>query len=433
MDTTDKEPKDGSSNERSVTDPLPPLVAYQIEGESREYAAVHSGGLLEAYRHGRVEAEAHRISEEVTKEAQSRLRRSAPQVHSQQSEKDAFHEAGNDEVTAPKPPVTSAFTGEQTLPAPKFVTRLLVPLDGTPEAERTLPYASTLARVLHARLILGHVTPIADANKLAQALHVAGSDRLTAQQAFEPQVLPYLQDLRWRLSVPPDQVETRHISAPSVVEGLLELVAADDIGLVAVSLRSHPGADHFRLGKVVDSLIRECATPVLLVPPDVTANGSLFTLRHILVPLDGSALSEEALAPLLGFLNQTKGSAQQPLAVTLLRVAENRSKVPECWSYLEALRSVLMDMPVCSRVQVSAEAIIGSAPGAIVGRIECSTQREDDASAGGTCATEPADLLIMATHGRGGLGRLVLGSVAGYVLPRVRVPVLLVHPAYLTR
>jgi nucleotide-binding universal stress UspA family protein len=431
MDNTHKEPKYGSSNERSVTDPLPPLVAYQIEVESLEHAAAQPGPLLEAYRHGRVEAEAHRISEEVTKEAQSRLRRSPPQVHSQQSQKDTFQEAGNEEVTDPEVPLTSSFTGEQTVPTPKFVRRLLVPLDGTPEAERTLPYASILAKWLHARLILGHVTPTADANKLAQALQVAGSDRLSAQQAFEPQVLPYLQDLRWRLSIPPDQVETRHISAPSVLAGLLELVAVDDIDLVTVGLRSHPGADHFRLGTVVDSLIRECGTSVLLIPPDVTAAGSLFTLRNILVPLDGSALAEEALAPLLGLLDQTKGSAEQPLAVTLLRVAENRNMLPECWSYLEALRSVLMEMPRCARVQVCAEAIIGSAPGAIVSRIERRTQREGDASAG-TCATEPVDLAIMATHGRGGVERLVLGSVADYVLPRVRVPVLLVHPAYLT-
>jgi hypothetical protein len=138
------------------------------------------------------------------------------------------------------------------------------------------------------------------------------------------------------------------------------------------------------------------------------------------------------LAPLLGLLDQTKGSGGQPLAITLLRVAENRSQLPECWSYLETLRSVLMDVPVCSRVQVSAEATIGSAPVAIVGRVESRTQTDDDASAG-TCATDPVDLLIMATHGRGGVERLVLGSVADYVLPRVRVPVLLVHPVYLTR
>ena len=39
-----------------------------------------------------------------------------------------------------------------------------------------------------------------------------------------------------------------------------------------------------------------------------------------------------------------------------------------------------------------------------------------------------ADLIVMATHGRGAVGRLWLGSVADYVVRHIAVPVLLVHP-----
>jgi nucleotide-binding universal stress UspA family protein len=329
------------------------------------------------------------------------------------------------------PILTEPFTGEQTLPAPKLLRRLLVPLDGTPQAERTLPYASTFARLVHAHLTLGHITPTADANRLAQSLRLAGGDRLSTQRAFEPQALSYLRDLRWRLSTPPQQVDTRHINAPSVAEGLLELAGVDDSDLVIVGMRSHTDVDHFRLGKVVDNLIRKSTTPVLLIPPDVTAGSPLFTLRHILLSLDGSALAEEALAPLLGLLRQTHGCAGGPLEVTLLRVAENHRKLQECRNYLEAVRVVLQELPECARVQVRAQAMVGSAPGAIVGVVnEHGTWGKD--IAGDDIGPEgTVDLLIMATHGRGGIGRLVLGSVADYVLPRVRVPVLLVHPAYL--
>jgi nucleotide-binding universal stress UspA family protein len=81
-------------------------------------------------------------------------------------------------------------------------------------------------------------------------------------------------------------------------------------------------------------------------------------------------------------------------------------------------------------VQVRAEATIGSAPGAIVGVVNHGTQGKDNASAG-TRSAGSVDLMIMATHGRGGIGRLVPGSVADYVLPHVQVPALLVHPEYL--
>jgi nucleotide-binding universal stress UspA family protein len=214
-----------------------------------------------------------------------------------------------------------------------------------------------------------------------------------------------------------------------VEDGLLELVAADHIDLVTACLREHGSTDQFRLGRVIDSLIRKSSTPVLLIPPRVTADNALFTLRHILVPLDGSALAEEALAPLLGLLGQiASDSPGAPLVVTLLRVAENHTKLQECRDYLERLRVVLMEMPACSRVEVRAEAIIGSASGAIVGRIERGIQGQEVA---GVSPVGPVDLLIMATHGRGGIGRLILGSVADYVLPRAEVPVLVVHPIYL--
>jgi nucleotide-binding universal stress UspA family protein len=424
---TPHEESKGSTNTAPITDSLPPVVARLVEDESREHAATQPGPLLEQYRHGRIEAEAHRISEEVTKEAQERLRLSASEVQRQQSEEDVDQRTGTAEVTDVEALLASSFTRQETLPAPQPLMRLLVPLDGTAEAERSLPYASAFARLLHAHLTLGHITSTFDANRLAQALHLAGSDRLTAQQAFEAQALPYLQDLRWRLSIPPEEVAMHHISAPSVVDGLLELMAADHIDLVTIGLQSRSGADHFRLGRVIDSLIRRSSTPVLLIPPRVSADSSLFTLRHILVSLDGSALAEQALAPLLGLLDQTSNSsAGGPLAVTLLRVAEDRSKLQDCSHYLEELRVVLMELPACSRVQVRAETIVGSAPGAIVGRIERGVQGQED-----PCPVGPVDLLIMATHGRGGVGRLLLGSVADYVLPRAEVPVLLVHPVYL--
>lgn len=43
-------------------------------------------------------------------------------------------------------------------------------------------------------------------------------------------------------------------------------------------------------------------------------------------------------------------------------------------------------------------------------------------------AAERADVVVMATHGRGGLGRAVLGSVADYVVRHAKCPVLLVRP-----
>ena len=53
---------------------LPPFVAYQVGEESRERAPSSAGSAGEYYRHGKVEAEARRVSDEVTREAQRRVR-----------------------------------------------------------------------------------------------------------------------------------------------------------------------------------------------------------------------------------------------------------------------------------------------------------------------------------------------------------------------
>lgn len=45
-------------------------------------------------------------------------------------------------------------------------------------------------------------------------------------------------------------------------------------------------------------------------------------------------------------------------------------------------------------------------------------------------SAERADVIVMATHGRGGLGRAVLGSVADHVVRHASCPVLLVRPPH---
>ena len=40
----------------------------------------------------------------------------------------------------------------------------------------------------------------------------------------------------------------------------------------------------------------------------------------------------------------------------------------------------------------------------------------------------PVEMIAMATHGRSGLGRSVMGSVSDYVLRRSRCPMLIIRP-----
>lgn len=138
-------------------------------------------------------------------------------------------------------------------------------------------------------------------------------------------------------------------------------------------------------------------------------------LKTILVPLDGSVLAEAALMPAANLARQTGAK------LVLLRAAAAR-RLPmldpvhaqvevmrEAQEYLGAVRARVLAAGV---VDVESSVWYGSALEAIV---EGARYRH-------------ADLIVMSSHGRSGLNRLVLGSVAESVLRCTRVPILLSVP-----
>jgi nucleotide-binding universal stress UspA family protein len=135
----------------------------------------------------------------------------------------------------------------------------------------------------------------------------------------------------------------------------------------------------------------------------------------ILVPLDGSALAESALATAAEFA--TGGAT-----IMLLRAVEAHTLpgldpsaaqievVQEAEDYLAAVKARLGERGV-ARVETSVW--YGPAAFAIV---EAARLRK-------------IDLIVMSTHGRSGLGRLIVGSVAESVLRGTAVPILLLRAA----
>jgi len=135
----------------------------------------------------------------------------------------------------------------------------------------------------------------------------------------------------------------------------------------------------------------------------------------VLVPLDGSRLAEVALPPALEFLKDDPAST-----LVLVRAAEagtlsgadpvdaQVTVVREAEAYLDSVAERLARQGF-TRVRTSvwygppAAAITEAAQ---VGRV---------------------DLIVMSTHGRSGLGRLILGSVAESVVRGTRTPILLVR------
>ena len=142
----------------------------------------------------------------------------------------------------------------------------------------------------------------------------------------------------------------------------------------------------------------------------------------LLVPLDGSELAEEALLS-AELLAQTFDSR-----LTLLRVVEPPVYPPYGYGY------------TYSYVPSSDGAELGEARLYLedqVARLHEPLKRAETKVAVGeparaiaeTARVQQADVIVMATHGRGGLRRLILGSVATSTLRQTTVPLLLVRPS----
>lgn len=147
---------------------------------------------------------------------------------------------------------------------------------------------------------------------------------------------------------------------------------------------------------------------------------------HILVPLDGSSLSEQALLHA-----RALAEANPQTKITLLRA------VPPV--YPTVIEFGVVHHPVVMEEEIRrAEEGVQAYLGAIARELE---------SLGITVATElsrldPADaivefaehhnvdLIAMATHGRSGIGRWLLGSVTQKVLQGATVPVLVVRSVH---
>jgi nucleotide-binding universal stress UspA family protein len=370
-------------------------------------------------RRRRVEAEAKRISDEVSRQARERLR----QARERAAAADAAASVAPPARPSQEPGVRPT---ERRLPAAMSLRRILVPLDGAAYAERALPYALALARATQGDITIAHIRlpsePAPQASMSARSASPTGGEAVGEVSDFAG----YLRWLREERMAAAPHVAVELVDAPSALGGLLELEERAQSDVVVLATHGRQGVERLLLGSVADGLVHGGRAMVFVVPPVADAPvQALPTLSRILVPLDGSALAEQALRPVLDLLGSVSRQPNGPGSlkeVMLFYVAGNGGERRDAERYLQSVRKLIAAEAPETPVNILARAIMGSPPGAIVGAAD----RGLVDLAG---QLVPFDLIVMATHGRSGLGRWLYGSVAGYVVSRVHAPVLLVRPA----
>lgn len=298
---------------------------------------------------------------------------------------------------------------------------ILVPLDGTPFGEHALPMALAIARRTGASLALAHTHQLVVA---AAAPAEARTFDLAFDELIREQEQNYLAEAAERVAAVWDGPVLPTLLEAPLVGSLSDFAHERGVGLIVMSSHRRDELPWAWLGGVADRLIRKAAVPILVVhpgddEPDLTIEP---TLRHILVPLDGSALAEEALtlATTIGrpfgahytLLQAVAPILRSSLIDRLGPVVDTEAQAAAWCSasaYLEGCAARLREQGY----EVHTDAVIGPPAATIL-----------DYARG-----YDADLIAISTHGRGGLARLLLGSVASEVLRGATIPVLIKRPA----
>jgi nucleotide-binding universal stress UspA family protein len=300
--------------------------------------------------------------------------------------------------------------------------KILVPLDGSSVGEQALPLALSVARRAEAALEVVHVhVPLAPLYTEPRPNMETPLETRARRQARA-----YLDEVARRLRAQVKVAVNTAFLEGAVAETLQAHAAAAGADLVVMTTHGRGPLNRLWLGNVADELLRKLSIPLLLIRPrqtevDLTSDP---VLRRVLIPLDGSPLAESVLEPALA-LGGLVGAEY-----TLLRVVQ---PVLYAAPALGGLDSGWADTTLTDELQTQArEYVDGVAKRLRERSVSAQPVVTFDPSPAGAILEEAqargSDLIALATHGRGGLRRAVLGSVADKVIRGSTSAVLVYHP-----
>lgn len=293
-----------------------------------------------------------------------------------------------------------------------MVTKILVPLDGSPLSEGILPYARSLAKALKVPVELIHVI---DPEIIAALIDPAtGRYADVVQGDLKRNKADYLKVLA--SSFLDSSTVNCFVEIGNPAEVIVDKAAARSDILIAMSTHGRSGIQRWLLGSVANKILHASTNPLLLVRATAeTKTGDEATLKTILVPLDGSPLAEQVLPHVTALAKKMK------LEVILARVYDPLAQGyrPYMGQITEIVRDAAETYLEEKVRQLQGEGLKnasylllqGSTAGEIVD----------------IARTTPDNLVAMCTHGRSGIGRWVLGSVTDRVVRHSGDPVLVIR------
>jgi nucleotide-binding universal stress UspA family protein len=298
-------------------------------------------------------------------------------------------------------------------------TRILIPLDGSKTAEKVLPYARYLAGRFNIPIELFAVFDIAEMASQMSAEKAQFLDTMVEDGVRHSTV--YLQGVA---STFPDADVKCTVEKAQAADAIIERGAADTAMLITMATHGRSGLNRFLLGSIAEKVLRGTANALLLVRATEEAKSAgEAALKSIIVPLDGSELAESVLPMVAGLAKELE------LEIELFRAYHIPYNVyggddsfyagtyealiagvrDEASEYLDKKVTEVKKLGVAKVSRVTKE---GSAGDQIIAQEH----------------KMPGGLIAMCSHGRSGVKRWVLGSVAEIVVRHSSGPVLITRP-----
>jgi nucleotide-binding universal stress UspA family protein len=283
--------------------------------------------------------------------------------------------------------------------------KVLVTLDGSLLAESLLPWVADFVAAANSKEVVFLSVIETDT---AEQLHIAEGYLRNKADDLE-------QTWKGRESAMPS-ITCIAVRYPELDVASAILSYAEDNGIDLIMLATHgrSGINRWLLGSVAEKVLRGVDMPVFLVRAYPEPAKAPIGLKRLLVPLDGSKLAEQAL-PYAEHLAESEGAEVTLLYVEPVQEAATFSRAPaaglrtsrrkDMESYLDSMRSGLVSTGIKAETRM---------------RLGHPAEQITDEVIEGSI-----DMIVMSSHGRTGLARWALGSVADQVLRASPMPVLL--------
>lgn len=293
--------------------------------------------------------------------------------------------------------------------------RILLAYDGSEPSERALAFAIALGRI---GAVLDIVYCIDESAVMSQSA--------TAVAAFDPTPIVDSLDKQGRALL--DLVGKRcrsfgievsgRLLHEHPVSGIVGAAVRNNDQLVVLGTHARTGLPRTFLGSTAEGVLRSGTTPILVVRATMAPpKDPLF--RKVLVAVDESDPADAAVSLAAG-LSHAIGSQCLLCSVVDTKTAIERVPVYGSPPDLAADDMRAQTRDILDRARVHG----GFAPGAVkVALLEGDPIAELLAEA----VRSGADLIVIGSHGRRGLQRLLLGSIAEYVVRHSPIPVLVVR------